>query len=114
MAFVFGADAAVLGASFGCFGSGVIQAFSLLPIFFGPLVLIIVAPVEFVVFAVGWACFFHVYLVFLLVNRGFKDCEAFGTYALGFFDFCRCVSPLAVVKAFKGDEYLKFFRSFRR
>lgn len=81
-------------------GVRVVQTFSFLSIFLRAFVLFVVAPVEFVVFAVFLTGFFDVNLVILLVDLGIQNYEAFRADAFGFLDCLRPVSPLTVVKHF--------------
>jgi len=100
VAFVLWANAAVLRAFLDSLSVRVIQTFSFFSVLFRTFVLFVVAPVEFVVFAVFWTGFFDVNLVIPLVDCGVQNCEAFRADAFGFFYCLRPVSPLTVVKHF--------------
>ncbi len=81
-------------------GVRVVQTFSFLSVFLRAFVLFVVAPVEFVVFAVFLTGLFDVNLVILLVDLGIQNYEALRADAFGFLDCLRPVSPLTVVKHF--------------
>jgi len=97
---MLGANAAVLRTALDSLCVRVVQTFSFFSVLFRAFILFVVAPVEFVVFAVFWTGLFDVNLVVLLVDCGVQNCEAFRADAFGFFYCLRPVSPLAVVKHF--------------
>lgn len=68
VALVFRADAAVLRATFHSLGARVVQSFPYLSEFLRPLILIVVAPVELVIFAMVRASLFHIYFIVFLVD----------------------------------------------
>jgi hypothetical protein len=83
VAFVVWAEAAVLWAAVDGFGARVVYTFPILPEVFCTEVLVVVAPVQRGVFAVGWTGFFDVDFVVFFIYSSIEDRKAFRTDAFG-------------------------------